>query len=355
MDKGWLSVVIAAYNAEQFLADTVDSILLQSVLPSQIILVDDGSTDSTPAICDDYVKKYSGEGELPGCEMIAVHQPNGGHTSARKKGLELAVGEYVLIMDADDLLATGILEELHGIATHSDPDVICFNYASFKQIDNIKPEKLRFEEGLYTRQMACEAIFPRMLFTGEWYRFGIAPNMWNKLFRRNLAEFALSEVPESIKHGEDGIMTYRAILMAESIYITNTIGYLYRSTSGSISYRSNLKRSVENIELFNIYKEMFNSLSEEEYGDVRYSLLATLDYYIVYQCLNAMEPELKAVKTSKDKTAIRAQKQQFAQVFREPIVKDAFRAVKLVLIDGKKNKLSVIKGIIAGASKKQAD
>lgn len=354
MDNNWLSIVIAAYNAEKYLADAVDSILLQSVLPSQVIIVDDGSTDGTPAICDDFKSKYSGNGKLSGCEIIVIHQTNGGHTAARRKGLESATGKYVLIMDSDDLLATGILEELYSIAAHSDPDVICFNYASFKQIDRLNPEKARFEEGLYTKQMACEAVFPQMLFTGSWYRFGIAPNMWNKLFRRELAEFTISEVPASIRHGEDGLMSYRSLLMAESIYITNTIGYLYRSTSGSISYRSNLSRSLENVEMFEKYKEMFSLLSDE-YGKAKDSLLAQLDYYIVYQCINAMEPELREVKKTRNKEAIRAQKQQFKQVICEPVVRDAFRAVKLAMIDGKKNKLFVIKCIIEGSSKNKDD
>lgn len=99
-----ISVIVPSYNAEKYIAETLDCLLAQTLGDIEIIAVNDGSTDSTPDIIDAYAAKD--------CRVIRVDQPNGGVSSARNNGLERARGEYVLFLDSDDLLSSRALELL---------------------------------------------------------------------------------------------------------------------------------------------------------------------------------------------------------------------------------------------------
>lgn len=105
-----ISLIIPVYNAEKYLRRCIDSAVNQSYRPLEIVLVDDGSTDGSAAICDDYVSRYP---FVKGC-----HIPNGGASYARKKGLELLNGEYVIFMDSDDFI---------------EPDYVTMLYAALQE------------------------------------------------------------------------------------------------------------------------------------------------------------------------------------------------------------------------------
>ena len=104
MDKTKLSIIIPVYNAEDYLSRCLDSILNQAMNSYEVILVDDGSTDSSALICD----RYSATDP----RFRTVHKSNGGVSSARNAGLNLAKGEYIMFVDSDDALASDALEAL---------------------------------------------------------------------------------------------------------------------------------------------------------------------------------------------------------------------------------------------------
>lgn len=104
MDKTRLSIIIPVYNAEDYLSRCLDSILNQDMSSYEVILVDDGSTDSSALICD----RYSATDP----RFRTIHKPNGGVSSARNAGLNLAKGEYVMFVDSDDALAPGALDTM---------------------------------------------------------------------------------------------------------------------------------------------------------------------------------------------------------------------------------------------------
>lgn len=111
-----VSVIIPAYNAAQFLADAIDSALLQTYPPHQILVVDDGSTDETPAVC----ARYAGK-------IVAIRQANGGEAAARNTALRMATGDYIALLDADDLSAPHRLER-QVAALHAHPGAVaCFS------------------------------------------------------------------------------------------------------------------------------------------------------------------------------------------------------------------------------------
>ena len=99
-----ISIIIPVYNVEKYLRECLDSILAQSYKDFEIILVDDGSTDSSGNICDEYSMKYE--------NIKVLHKNNNGLSSARNAGLDIAQGEYILFIDSDDVVSPVMLETL---------------------------------------------------------------------------------------------------------------------------------------------------------------------------------------------------------------------------------------------------
>ena len=111
-----VSVIVPVYNVEDYLRECLDSLINQTLEDIQIILVDDGSKDNSGIICDEYAKKDS--------RISVIHKENGGQSSARNAGLEIASGEYVLFVDSDDYIVENALEVLFGNAYEYDVDII---------------------------------------------------------------------------------------------------------------------------------------------------------------------------------------------------------------------------------------
>ena len=115
MDKNRLSIIIPVYNAEEYLDRCLHSIIDQGFTSYEVILVDDGSTDSSPLICD----RYSATDP----RFRTLHKPNGGVSSARNAGLELAKGEYIMFLDSDDWIDEDFLEKLYNSAKNNSADI----------------------------------------------------------------------------------------------------------------------------------------------------------------------------------------------------------------------------------------
>ncbi|MGN0557410.1 MAG: glycosyltransferase family 2 protein, partial [Acutalibacteraceae bacterium] len=117
MDEKTVSVIIPVYNAEKYLAECLESVQNQTYHPLQIILIEDGSSDQSGKICDEYAAKD---------ERIEVyHQPNSGVSAARNKGLMSARGGWIAFIDADDRVAPDYIERLIGEAEKSGADIVC--------------------------------------------------------------------------------------------------------------------------------------------------------------------------------------------------------------------------------------
>ncbi|MBQ3128907.1 MAG: glycosyltransferase [Clostridia bacterium] len=126
-----VSVVIPVYNVEKYLCECVDSVLKQTYSSYEIILVDDGSTDSSGSICDSYAINDS--------RISVIHKENGGLSSARNEGLKKANGKYIYFLDSDDYLKAQTLEKLVETAEKENSDIVFFDAVSFADVeDNFK-------------------------------------------------------------------------------------------------------------------------------------------------------------------------------------------------------------------------
>lgn len=139
--KGLISVIIPVYNVEKYLRECIDSVLSQTYKNYEIILVDDGSTDASGKICDEYAEKYD-------CISV-IHKENSGPSPTRNKGIACARGEYIYFLDSDDYIVPAVFEKLVHIAENEDADIVFFDGYSFADPEgafNIRQGYMRSEK-----------------------------------------------------------------------------------------------------------------------------------------------------------------------------------------------------------------
>ena len=152
-----ISIIVPVYNTESFLPACLESIDAQGRGAYEVILVDDGSTDGSPKICDDYCKGNK--------KAFAIHKDNEGLLAARRDGLRRAKGRYVLALDSDDCLLAGCLKKVCSAITSSNADIISFDFTM--KLDPVRPSlKACISPGIHVggdfdaiRSMLCGCDF----------------------------------------------------------------------------------------------------------------------------------------------------------------------------------------------------
>lgn len=218
------SVIVPIYKVEKYLVQCIESIVAQPFDDYELILVDDGSPDCCPTICDEYAKKHE--------RIKVIHKNNGGLVSARKAGCAVSEGKYILNVDGDDWISEGYFEEISQIAREYSPDVICFG--SIKTWSN-KQETCPYpyEYKYYNREEIENDIFPVLFesLDGRTY----PPSIWSKAFRRDLYIQYQLQVDDRISIGEDIVCTKMVIYNAESMFIMPDCLYYYRQNEQSMT------------------------------------------------------------------------------------------------------------------------
>ncbi|WP_315375896.1 glycosyltransferase [uncultured Streptococcus sp.] len=236
--KPLLTVVIPVYNVEKYLNRCIESILLQEWKNYDILLVDDGSTDHSPQICDDYVKAYD--------FISVIHKENGGLSEARNTGISHAKGEYVYFPDSDDWIEPDTFIALAEALESQDFDIISFNREFVKGEEDAivsEPEVTQVFEG--------KDAFVQML--KHRYITGFAND---KIYRKSLFMDRDILFPRG-KYYEDLGTNYKLFLSAKKVYATNQKYYHYLiDNPDSITQSWNEKKFRD---MFGFYKEVFYS------------------------------------------------------------------------------------------------
>ncbi len=243
-----ISVIVPIYNIEKYLPVCIESIRSQTYKDLEIILVDDGSTDTSPLICDEYAQKDR--------RIVVLHKENGGLVSARKAGLRMAHGDYIGYVDGDDWIEKDMYKTLHHHITSTDADiVICGHY---NDMDKWQPMDIR--EGYYDQTDMEKEIYPHMIINGEFFEWGIFPGVWDKLYKKELIESVQYGVDERITMGEDAACVYPCLLQAESIYVTHEHFYHYRQNAASM-IRQIPDRETECERMLVLYRSVLERMS----------------------------------------------------------------------------------------------
>ena len=257
-DYGKTSVIIPVYNSEQYLVRCLDSILKQTFTDLEIILVDDGSTDSSPEICEKYHKKND--------RIHVIHKENGGSTSARKAGVRTANGEYIAFIDSDDWIDEIFCERLYHKANTHQADIAvsgCVKEGNCQRQELVN----NFPEGYYSKQDLKKYVYPKMLYYEDmnFFSFGIRQYLWGKLFRRSVIEQCIYSLDERLYDGEDVACVYDACLRASSIVIDNHTYYHYNIHEGSVCTSVRDERYFANaVYLYQYMMGIFQKSEERE-------------------------------------------------------------------------------------------
>ncbi len=220
------SVIVPIYNAERYLRACLNSIINQTYQNFEVILVNDGSTDNSGAICEQYAKNDG--------RMHVIHKSNEGSTSARKTGIMAAQGNYIAFVDADDWLDSDFLKCGIHLMESEKADIVITGCI---RENSICPEIIqnKIGSGIYDIQRLAGEVWPRMLYYEGFYEFGILPFMWNKFYRRNLLVECCSNIDLKIYDGEDAAVVYPYLLKTQKAVITEDAKYHYRIHSESIT------------------------------------------------------------------------------------------------------------------------
>ena len=260
-----ISIIVPIYKTEKYIQKCISSIANQTNKHIEIILVDDGSPDSCPEICNEWAEKDK--------RVKVIHKKNGGLVSARKAGLEIANGDYIGFVDGDDFIEPDMFEKMQDMISEYSPDmVLCDFYYDFG--DKAEESRQLFTRKFYNKNALISELYPKMLFSGEYYKFGINPCCWSKVYKRELLEKNLALVDNKIKMGEDAAFTYPCLLDAETVCTISEPLYHYMIHENSMtqSYDENLK---------NIILLPYNRINEKN-AESSFDISAQLNYYLLY-------------------------------------------------------------------------
>ena len=269
-----ISVIVPIYNIEDYVRRSVESIIKQTYNNLEIILVDDGSTDDSGKLCDEY--KHSDK------RIKVIHKKNGGLVSARKAGIIEATGTYAAYVDGDDWIEENIYAEL--VKKIKDADVIVTGVTR-DYIDFCVCETNKIPEGIYKKN-ALNDIYKSMIYNGKFYERGLQPHVFNCLFKRELLLKNQIAVPDEINVGEDAACLYPALLDADKIVLSNDSYYHYVMRENSIM-GTNDGNELERFKI--LYHYLMDRF--EEYSECREELLTQLKYLMLYTLL-LKEPKL---------------------------------------------------------------
>jgi len=222
-----VSIIIPVYNVEQYLARCLDSIINQTYQKTEIIVVNDGSTDSCPDIIQEYEKKSN--------KIKVLNKPNGGLESARNAGVKLSTGKYIWHVDSDDYTDILSLEKMVARAIKNDCDIVISGYKTFP--DDSKPDYFcslpKFNETISGEKALCLMLCTR-----------VGGDVWTKLYKRSLYTQNAIVQKEGHLSCEDYLLNFQLFSVAKTISPLNykTINHIHQS--GSISFQTKEKDTL---------------------------------------------------------------------------------------------------------------
>lgn len=215
-----VSVIVPAYNAASYLRECLDSALAQTYHDMEVIVVDDGSTDSTPEIIGEYAARDP--------RIVAVRQSNQGISSTRNRGISIAGGEWIVFLDSDDVMSPDCISTMVGIAEKTDCSMVHAGWIRVTDHAVIKKETWCKDPACTVRVMEATEFIEEVLYQNS----RLVPAPWAKLYRREL--FDELRFTPGITY-EDLDIFYKVAFEAGKVAVTDATVYLYRDNPSSIT------------------------------------------------------------------------------------------------------------------------
>ncbi|PHV70151.1 glycosyl transferase [Sporanaerobium hydrogeniformans] len=246
-----ISIIIPVYNVEKYLKQCIESVLNQSFKEIEILLVNDGSTDKSGDICDEYARKDN--------RIKVIHKINGGLSDARNVGTLAATGEYLMYLDSDDFWIEGCLEDIQDILLRNPQvEVVLCKFAKYYKKDRIIIKPALYDETRILGRSKEEVL--NYLFETEQYEPSASLKVLNREFiiKNNLL-FQVGLLSEDIE------WNLRMMLAAHSFASYNKAFYMYRQNRvGSISNTGSIKHIANLVAICSLYKKAAEGVGDEQ-------------------------------------------------------------------------------------------
>lgn len=288
--KGMISVIVPVYNVEKYLERCLDSIREQSYTKLQMILIDDGSSDLSGSICDNYKERDT--------RIEVIHKTNGGLSSARNAGLDVAIGDYIAFVDSDDWIEPEMLETMLEDMAQFDADMVVTGYA--KTEDGRMVEQISLGKGLTDGVSALKGLLTSM-----------DAHVWNRLYKKSL--FDDVRFMEG-RNYEDVEIMHKLLLKCRWVYYEETHFYCYEQRFNAITQTPSIKNyqdwfmsSLDRIKYLRQYKP---ELAEYGFIELTESYLALCKCFIYlplknYQIREIINPKRKIMKEELKRIRVR--------------------------------------------------
>ncbi|WP_251390893.1 glycosyltransferase family 2 protein [Mediterraneibacter agrestimuris] len=311
--KPIFSIIVPIYKVEEYLPQCLDSILRQKYKDFEVLLIDDGSPDKCPAICDEYAEKDK--------RIRVLHKQNEGAVKAREEGLKMAQGEYVGYADGDDWVEDDWLLKVSEVVKAHQPDVITYNtYLDYpKQVEKVE---LLVTDGFYDKKAMERDIYPIMLYDKNvnFYKFGIYPPVWNKIVKKEI--LVKNQCTDyRITMGDDAACVYASLLDAKTLFVMKEYFYHYRQNPASMTNAYDENR-FEKYQILLTYMDKVLKSSQ-------YNMEEQLKYHKAFRIKHAILNESKAQGSLRKRAA------QLKQKLRQYGFEDAFDTIRVEHIDWK--------------------
>ena len=244
-----ISIIIPVYKVEKYLHNCVDSVINQSYTDWEMILVDDGSPDNCPVICDEYARKDK--------RVKVLHKVNGGQADARNVGLDAAKGEYVMFIDSDDFLANDGVLELLVAQTSTHPDIVHYKFREWFEADGHLAE-CRFDYNVPTEGRSLGEIYCDLVDKDAYYN-----SAWSKIIRRDLLNENGIRFEKGIV-GEDNEWYYHVVMVANSLVLMDECLYVYRRRQGSTTTSTTRKNLLDQLYVLSKWEQILKGKKEDD-------------------------------------------------------------------------------------------
>ena len=227
-----ISVIIPVYNVEKYLKRCLDSVLRQQNVTQEIILVDDGSTDASGKICDEYAAKYP--------EITCLHITNSGPSTAKNKGYDIATGNYLAFIDSDDEIKPNMFSTMLQSGYKHNADIVCCNYIQINEDGSCGHTKHTGNEYVLNQDDAIKAIL---------IKDKIYSQCWTKIYKRETIETNHIRNTDGLKTDEDFIYNIQAFACSKTVCVVDKPLYIYTHRTTSLSkdyFNTHIHQYIDN-------------------------------------------------------------------------------------------------------------
>ena len=269
-----ISVIVPVYKAEKYMNRCIDSIINQSYDNLEIILVDDGSPDACPEICEEYAIKDS--------RIKVIHQKNEGVSSARNNGINASTGDFIAFVDSDDYLDEGMYEYLINLQKEYGADAVKCSYREFANDVFNDNKKCKYESQLFDMTnkddlSKCLSLFSELKIYAE---------IWSYLFKADVIKNYYFDTKYGF--GEDLLFVLRLLPQLTKVYFSTEKYYnYYLNSNGAVINKNNISRNLNNT--IDVNKELFSA-----FDSIFYPNISCLTISTIYRLFEKNYPAVKA-------------------------------------------------------------